>query len=41
VGARISKPGNATPESGDWESVVKSVAVGADNIVISINKQHP
>lgn len=38
VGARISKSGNAMPQSGDLEGFSQPVAVGAKNIRISIDK---
>ena len=40
VGARISKSGNAAPQSGDLESTLQSVALGADQVTVSINTLH-
>ncbi len=41
VGARISKSGNAMPQSGDMEGFSQPVAVGAKDIRISISKTVP
>ena len=41
VGAKISKSGNATPQSGDLRGEVASVKVGADNVQLVIDKIVP
>lgn len=41
IGARISKAGNAVPQSGDLEGSVNSVHVGAQNLVVTINRVVP
>lgn len=38
VGARLSKSGNATPQTGDWESELVPVRVGADKISLVISR---
>ncbi len=41
VGAKISKSGNATPQSGDLKGEVPSVKVGTDNVQLVIDKIVP
>lgn len=41
VGARISKTGNAMPQSGDLEGLRSSVKVGSENVEIIIDKVVP
>lgn len=41
VGARISKSGNAMPESGDLEGVVNAVQVGSSGINVMIDTVVP
>ena len=41
VGAKISKSGNATPQSGDLRGEVASVKVGANNVQLVIDKIVP
>lgn len=38
IGARISKSGNATPQSGDWESELVPVALGATGVSLVISR---
>ena len=40
VGARISKSGNATPQPGDVESALSSVALGARGVNLTLNGLH-
>ena len=37
VGARISKSGNAMPQSGDLQGLAPAVAVGASGLQVEIN----
>jgi cytochrome c-type biogenesis protein CcmH len=39
VGARISKSGNATPQSGDLEGVSQPVDVGATGVTVLVNAE--
>jgi cytochrome c-type biogenesis protein CcmH len=39
VGARISKSGNAMPQSGDLQGVATDVAVGTRGLEIEINEE--
>ena len=41
VGARISKSGSATPQSGDLQGLSATVQTGADNIKIVIDQVVP
>ncbi len=41
VGARISKTGNATPQSGDLEGLSQPVAVGTTDLVLTIDSVVP
>jgi cytochrome c-type biogenesis protein CcmH len=41
VGARISKSGQAMPQSGDLEGATAPVAVGATGLTIEIDRTHP
>jgi cytochrome c-type biogenesis protein CcmH len=41
VGARVSRSGNATPQSGDLEGLSKPVKVGASGIAIVIDSALP
>lgn len=41
VSAKISKSGNATPQSGDLRGEIASVKVGADNVQLVIDKVAP
>jgi len=41
IGARISKSGNATPQSGDLQGMSEPVKVGAKNVAIVIDSQIP
>lgn len=41
IGARVSKSGNATPQSGDLQGMSEPVKVGAKNVAIVIDSQIP
>jgi cytochrome c-type biogenesis protein CcmH len=41
VGARVSRSGNATPQSGDLEGVSKPVKVGATGVAVLIDNALP
>lgn len=41
IGARVSKAGNAVPQSGDLEGLVNSVRVGAQGLTVTINRVVP
>ena len=41
VGARVSRSGNATPQSGDLEGLSKPVKVGASGIAVVIDNALP
>jgi len=41
VGARVSRSGNATPQSGDLEGLSKPVKVGASGIAVVIDSALP
>ena len=41
VGARVSKSGSATPQSGDWQGASQKIKVGARNIAIVIDTPVP
>jgi cytochrome c-type biogenesis protein CcmH len=41
VGARVSKSGNAVPQSGDLEGFSKPVKVGATGVVVVIDTVRP
>lgn len=41
VGARISKTGNATPQSGDLQGQSEIIQVGAKDVSITINSVVP
>ena len=41
VGARVTKSGNATPQSGDLEGASKPVKIGANGIAVVIDSTRP
>lgn len=41
IGARISRSGSATPQSGDWEGLSAPVRPGAKAVQILIDRRHP
>jgi cytochrome c-type biogenesis protein CcmH len=41
IGARVSKSGNATPQSGDLQGMSEPVKVGAKNVAIVIDSVIP
>jgi len=41
VGARVSKSGSATPQSGDWQGASQKIKVGARNVAIVIDTPVP
>ncbi len=41
VGARISKSGNAAPQSGDLEGLSPTIAIGAGGVNVTIDRQLP
>jgi len=41
VGARISKSGSATPQSGDLEGFSKAVKLGANSVDVIIDSARP
>jgi len=41
IGARVSKAGNAVPQSGDLEGLLSSVRVGAQNLAVTIDRVVP
>jgi cytochrome c-type biogenesis protein CcmH len=41
VGARISKHGSATPQSGDLQGISQKVKVGATDVVVVVDQVVP
>ena len=41
VGARVSKSGNAAPQTGDLEGFSSTVKVGATGLVVTIDRTVP